>query len=298
MENPFKRACSPELDAILGKKIYTLGDGIGYVMPVDYMGNDCTIANCARVSYAKGTKQIRDFKGLIKFLMRHSHSSPFEMCKIMFQMRIPLFAQRQVVRHRSGTTSADKIQNLNEESGRFSVLENEVYIPPVSRMCEQSSKNKQQSGNPLPPEVASSLREELEDKQKSLYEFYTHLLDSGLVRELSRTALSQSQYISCVFCMDAHNLMHFMKLRLGEEAQYEVKVYAEAMAETFKIWLPATYDAWVEYRRDSVMFSATEIKYVIAKMTGSSTEGILDGMSKGEEREFFDKLEQYGYHCG
>ena len=296
-ENSFKRACSPELDAILGKKIYTLGDGIGYIMPVDYLGNDCTIANCARVSYAGGTKQVRDYKGLIRFLIRHSHTSPFEMCKIMFQMRIPLFAQRQMVRHRTGTTSSDKIMNLNEESGRYSVLLDEVYIPAPERMCSQSLTNKQQSGDQLDPDTALELQHQMEEMHGELYQLYTDLINRGLVRELSRTVLSQSQYITCVFCMDAHNLMHFMKLRLGAGAQYEIKVYAQAIADIFKVWLPETFSAWEEYSLNAVMMSATEMKFLrsLWATVGGKTllddlSTILAGMSAGEKREFMKKI--------
>lgn len=289
-ENSFKRSSSPELDAILGKKIFTLGDEIGYITPVEYMGTDETVANCARVSYAEGTKQIRDYKGLIRFLIRHSHTSPFEMCKIMFQMRIPLFAQRQMVRHRTGTTSPDKMMNLNEESGRYSILKEEVYIPSPQRMCGQSETNKQQSGAQLDPEEAGSMVQQITETHSDLYIFYQSLLERGLARELSRTVLSQSQYISCVLCFDAHNLMHFMKLRLGDGAQYEIKVFAQAMADVFKIWLPETAKAWEEYKLHSETMSATEMRYIRAALKGESAEGILDGMSKGERKEFADKL--------
>jgi thymidylate synthase (FAD) len=295
--NITKRSISEGIEALLFEKVPVLGGGSGYIMPVDYMGNDETIVTSARVSYAKGTSKVRGTKELIRFLLRHRHSSPFEMASVTFQMRIPLFANAQMVRHRKGRTASDESQKRNEESGRYSVLEEEYYIPEPERMCSQSKTNKQQSGDRLPEEVASKLVSDLETKHSEIYKFYRELLDQGLARELSRTVLSQAQYISCVFQMDAHNLMHFMKLRLGDDAQYEIRVYAQAMADVFKAWLPETHDAWEEYCLNAVTMSATEMKFLRSLWTTVGGQTLMDslspvlaGMSAGEKTEFMKKI--------
>lgn len=282
MANVTKRPISEGMESVLGIKEYVFGDGIGYLVPVDYMGNDETIANTARTSYAEGTKQVRDYKGLIRYLMRHMHSSPFEFCEATFQLRIPLYACTQLLRHRTG--------NFNAESGRYSVMKEECYIPEESRMSGQSSTNKQQSGDKLPPEEATDIRDCMKEESVRVYDFYHSLLERGLARELSRGFTPQCQYVTIVFKMDAKNLMHFMKLRLGEGAQYEIKVYAQAIADIFKVWLPETFSAWEEYSLNAVTMSATEMRFIRAYLRGESTDGILDHLSKGERREFAEKL--------
>jgi len=209
----------------------------GYVLLVDVMGNDDAIADAARVSYDKGTTQVRNNERLIKYLYKHDHSSPFEQVEFKFEVKLPMFVARQMVRHRTAS--------LNEVSARYSVLEDEFYVPELERLNTQHSKNKQQSSTEViqnPEEV----RDKIIELQKKSYETYLELLDQGLVRELARNVLPVSIYTKWVWKIDLKNLLHFIRLRESSDAQYEIKVYAEAMLELIEPYVPITIEAYRE----------------------------------------------------
>ena len=274
-------------DSIINKEIKCLDKG--FIRLVDYMGDDSSIVQAARVSYGKGTKSVTEDKGLIRYLMRHSHTSPFEMVEFKFHVKLPIFVARQWIRHRTA--------NVNEYSGRYSEMKDEFYIPEPEQIRSQSAVNKQgRASEPMPRDESEKIIDKYEKIQNLLFADYTDLLDTGLARELARINLPLSTYTEWYWKIDLHNLFHFLRLRLDVHAQYEIRVYAEAMAKIVKEIVPLAYGAFEDYVLNKIVFSAIESQ-VLKKMIGSNVITDEDelksyGLSKGEIREFIEKIKK------
>ncbi|MEK7465384.1 MAG: FAD-dependent thymidylate synthase [Patescibacteria group bacterium] len=247
-----KRAVSPGGEKWLGQAIRCLDHGFVYL--VDYMGNDEAIAQAARVSYGKGTKKTSEDQGLIRYLLRHRHTTPFEMVEFKFHCKLPIFVARQWIRHRTA--------NVNEYSGRFSEMSKEFYLPEPKVISVQSQGNKQGRGNALSPEEAEVVRNILKSDFDIVYGDYEQLLEKNVARELARIGLSVANYTEWYWKIDLHNLFHFLSLRLDAHAQYEIRVFAEAMADIVKDTVPFAFKAFEDYRLNAMQLTAVEMKMV------------------------------------
>jgi thymidylate synthase (FAD) len=256
------RISVPEADAILDHPFPVLDKG--FVRLVDYMGGDARVVQSARVSYGEGTKTVREDAGLINYLMKNAHTSPFEQVVLTFHMKLPIFVARQVIRHRTA--------RLNEISGRYSVMKDEFYVPATERVQAQSEVNKQGSGAALAPEVAASVRETLAAEQAELYAHYEGFLAQDVARELARVNLPLSLYTEWYWQIDLHNLFHFLRLRLDWHAQAEVRAYAEAMAAIAKRVAPLCYEAFEEHVLEGRRFSRKELTALRAMLQGHSVD--------------------------
>jgi thymidylate synthase (FAD) len=203
------------------------------------MGDDSSIVQAARVSYGKGTKQSKQDAGLIDYLMRNDHTSPFEMCEIKLHIKMPLFVARQWLRHRTAS--------VNEYSARYSVLHDEFYVPNISRICAQSQSNKQASGEALPPQTAKEIISTIKSVSKLAHDKYKELINLGLAREIARNIIPLNTYTELYWKIDLHNLLRFIKLRNSSHAQYEIRVYAERIQELLKFWVPLVYESFVRH---------------------------------------------------
>ncbi len=289
---PTRRAVAPALEKILYKPINILDHG--FIRVIDYMGDDGAIVQAARVSYGKGTKKTQDDAGLINYLMRHRHTTPFEMCEIKYHVKLPIFVARQWIRHRTA--------NVNEYSARYSLLDKEYYIPQPDQLGAQAQSNRQGRGDTLEGEDAARVLDLLRDDAEQCYAHYEEMVnedESGnkldenrpaLARELARMNLTLNTYTQWYWKIDLHNLMHFLSLRADSHAQYEIRVYAEAMLETLGLWLPLVYDAYINYRHGSVMLSASGLDVVKRLLDGEAVSQENSSMSKREWRELMDKL--------
>ena len=271
-ENKTKRVTAPELEKILYEAIPILDHG--FVRVVDYMGDDTSIVQAARVSYGKGTKKVSTDSGLIKYLMRHWHSTPFEMCEIKYHVKLPIFIARQWIRHRTA--------NVNEYSARYSILDKEFYLPATEHLATQSQNNRQGRGDILEGEQAKKVLELLKGDAEQTYNNYETMLnerydgsiinedEAGLARELARMNLTLNTYTQWYWKTDLLNLMNFLRLRADSHAQYEIRAYADAMLDTVKKWVPITYEAFMDYR-----VGGTEVS--------SKGKAIIQKLIKGEE---------------
>lgn len=283
-----KRAVSPELEAVLYDAIPVLDHG--FVRVIDYMGTDSAIVQAARVSYGAGTKKVNEDAGLINYLLRHRHTTPFEMCEIKFHIKLPIFIARQWIRHRTA--------NVNEYSGRYSIMDKEFYLPKPEHLAAQSKQNHQGRGETLTGAEAIRALEILEQDSINAYEHYEELLNGdeagnirdeskqGLARELARMNLPVNYYTQWYWKIDLHNLLHFLALRADPHAQYEIRVYAEAMLELVKKWVPITYSAFMDYRMGAAEISAKGMACLKRMLAGEQVTQETSGMSKGEWREF------------
>lgn len=270
------RVVIPEAEALLDQEIPVLDKG--FVRLVDYMGGDERIVQSARVSYGSGTKTVRQDRGLIHYLMKHWHTSPFEQVQLTFHTKMPIFVARQWVRHRTA--------RLNEISGRYSVMKDEFYVPSPENIRPQSTNNKQGRSEDRYTEVEESeIREMFEGEQKAVYKNYEALLEKNLARELARNNLPLSLYTEWYWQIDLHNLFHFLRLRMDPHAQYEIRVYAEAMARCAKAVAPIAYEAFEEHILGSVAFSRAECEALAAMLAGEVI--VLEGKPK---QAFEDKL--------
>lgn len=259
----------------------------GFVRLIDYMGDDAAIVQAARVSYGKGTKSVTEDKGLLRYLMRHKHTSPFEMVEFKFHVKLPIFVARQWIRHRTA--------NVNEYSGRYSEMKDEFYVPDLSQIRPQSALNKQgRADETLPADTAEQIVNSYRNTQKLLFDEYSGLLEKDLARELARINLPLSNYTEWYWKIDLHNLFHFLRLRLDTHAQYEIRVYAEAIANIIKQVVPLAYEAFKDYTLNSITFSALElsaVKKMLDKSVLLSDEELkIIGLSVGEIREFKQKV--------
>lgn len=252
-----------EAEAILDQEIPVLDKG--FVRLVDYMGSDDRIVQSARVSYGKGTKTVRQDRGLINYLMRNRHTSPFEQVVLTFHTKMPVFVARQWVRHRTA--------RLNEISGRYSVMEDEFYVPKAEDISAQAVDNKQgRDGDPLPPDLVEHIQAQLIEGQRAGYEAYEALLETGLARELARINLPISLYTQWYWQVDLHNLFHFLELRLDPHAQYEIRAYAEVMLDMAEKVAPIATEAFREHILGGTSFSAREYQVVRALAKGEQFE--------------------------
>ena len=272
------RTVVPEADALIDQEIRVLDKG--FVRLVDYLGGDERIVQSARVSYGAGTKTVRQDRGLIHYLMRNEHTSPFEQVLLTFHCKMPIFVARQWVRHRTA--------RLNEISGRYSIMKDEFYLPEAGQMRGQSGDNKQARGDvELPDPLVEKMLKQMEDDQAVVYAHYEQMLEGGLARELARTNLPLSLYTEWYWQIDLHNLFHFLRLRMDAHAQYEIRVFAEAMAECAKAVSPLAYEAFEEHVLNGVRFSRKECVAI-----GKILEGREGGL-KGRSLAIFEqKLEK------
>ena len=274
------RAISPGMEAHL----YTAHPVLdhGFVRVIDYMGDDAAICQAARVSYGRGTKSVQNDEGLIRYLMRHWHSTPFEMCEIKLHVKLPVFVARQWIRHRTA--------NVNEYSARYSILDREFYIPAPEALAAQSSTNNQGRGAALDPEEAARVLDILRSDAMRAYDHYEAMIategQQGLARELARMNLPANIYTQWYWKTDLHNLLHFLRLRADAHAQYEIRVYAEAICKIVADWVPHTWRAFEDYRLGGATLSATALDCVRRMLKGEAVTQETSGMSKGEWREF------------
>lgn len=239
-----------KIEEIIGKEFPVLDHG--FVRLVDLMGDDSSICQAARVSYGKGTKTVREDRTLLRYLMRHLHTSPFEMVELKFHIRLPIFIARQWIRHRTA--------NVNEYSGRYSEMTDEFYIPELSQIRTQSEVNKQaRSEVEFDITKAEEITSNMRKSQEESYSEYKSYVDEGVAREIARINLPLSSYTEWYWKIDLHNLFHFLKLRLDHHAQYEIRVYAEVIANILKQILPMSYEAFEDYILNSVTFSSAEL---------------------------------------
>ncbi|OOY32930.1 FAD-dependent thymidylate synthase [Thioclava sp. F36-6] len=277
------RAVSPGME----KRLYTAHEVLdhGVVRVIDYMGDDNAIVQAARVSYGRGTKTVNSDAGLIRYLMRHWHSTPFEMCEVKFHVKLPVFVARQWIRHRTA--------NVNEYSARYSILDREFYIPEASQLAAQSSQNHQGRGQVLEGAEATRVLDILRDDAMRAYDHYEDMLTpdedegkQGLARELARMNLPTNIYTQWYWKVDLHNLFHFLRLRADSHAQYEIRVYAETMCDIVRDWVPAAYSAFEDYRLGGVNLSGKAVELLKRRLAGEEITQETSGMSKGEWREF------------
>ena len=293
-ENKTKRVTAPELEKILNEAIPILDHG--FVRVVDYMGDDTSIVQAARVSYGKGTKKVSTDSGLIKYLMRHWHSTPFEMCEIKYHVKLPIFIARQWIRHRTA--------NVNEYSARYSILDKEFYLPAPEHLAAQSQNNRQGRGNVLEGDQAIKVLDLLKGDAEQTYNNYETMLNErydgsvinedgvGLARELARMNLTLNTYTQWYWKTDLLNLMNFLRLRADSHAQYEIRAYADVMLDTVKKWAPITYEAFMDYRVGGTEVSAKG-KVIIQKLIkGENVDLESSGLSK---REWNELMESFGF---
>jgi thymidylate synthase (FAD) len=277
---PTLRAVSEGIEAHLYRAHPVLDHG--FVRVIDYMGDDAAIVQAARVSYGRGTKAVQNDEGLIRYLMRHWHSTPFEMCEIKLHVKLPVFVARQWIRHRTA--------NVNEYSARYSILDREFYIPAPEHLAAQSTVNNQGRGAVLEGEEAARVLDLLRADAMRAYDHYEEMLSQegqqGLARELARMNLPANVYTQWYWKVDLHNLFHFLRLRADAHAQYEIRVYAETICDLVRDWVPIAYAAFEDYRMGGVTLSAKAVDCLRRMLSGEVVTQETSGMSKGEWREF------------
>ena len=285
---PTRRATVPALEAMLYEATPVLDHG--FVRVIDYMGDDGAVVQAARVSYGRGTRKVSEDAGLIRYLMRHRHSTPFEMCEIKFHVKLPIFVARQWIRHR--------MANVNEYSARYSILDREFYIPAPENLAAQSSVNRQGRGDVLQGAEAEQVLDLLRGDAMQTYDHYAQMLNEdgadparqGLARELARMNLTLNTYTQWYWKSDLHNLLNFLGLRADGHAQYEIRVYADAMLRAVEAWVPETFAAFREYRMGAVTLSAGMMGVVRRMLAGEAVEQGGSGLSKREWGELMESL--------
>ena len=287
------RVTSSSLENILYKPFKVLDSG--FIRVIDYMGDDSAIVQSARVSYGEGTKKVSNDKGLIRYLMKNWHTTPFEMCEIKFHIKLPIFIARQWIRHRTA--------NVNEYSARYSILDKEFYIPKPEHMSTQSTTNKQGRGSNLSKKDTEKFIKILKDDADRNYKHYENMLNenqsgkiiddnkAGLTRELARINLTLNTYTQWYWKIDLHNLLHFLYLREDSHAQYEIQAYAEIILNKIvKRWVPHTYSAFKEFQLESYNLSKTAIEVIKKKLQGKKISYEKSGLSKREWAELTNKF--------
>ncbi len=274
------RAVSDGMEAHLYKAQPVLDHG--FVRVIDYMGDDGAIVQAARVSYGAGTRHVQNDEGLIRYLMRHWHSTPFEMCEVKLHVKLPVFVARQWIRHRTA--------NVNEYSARYSILDREFYIPAADQLAAQSTVNNQGRGAVLEGAEAARVLEMLKSDADRSYDHYEAMLSTdgqqGLARELARMNLPMNIYTQWYWKVDLHNLFHFLRLRADAHAQYEIRVYADLIAACVRDWVPLAFAAFEDYRMGGMNLSGKAVAVVKRRLAGEVVTQETSGMSKGEWREF------------
>jgi thymidylate synthase (FAD) len=292
--NSTKRVTSSELEKVLYEAIPVLDHG--FIRVIDYMGDDSSIVQSARVSYGKGTKKVSTDEGLIRYLMRHWHSTPFEMCEIKYHVKLPIFIARQWIRHRTA--------NVNEYSARYSILDKEFYIPAKEQLSAQATNNRQGRGDLITGQQADEVLKILKDDAVRTYDNYEKMLNerfdgtiidekkSGLARELARMNLTLNSYTQWYWKTDLLNLMNFLFLRGDSHAQYEIRVYAEKMLDTVKKWVPITHAAFLDYRVGAAHLSSKGLKIVKSMINGNKVSYEDSGLSKREWNELMEVIDK------
>ena len=286
------RPTVPALEAMLYQAIPILDHG--FVRVIDYMGDDAAIVQAARVSYGRGTRRVSEDAGLIRYLMRHRHSTPFEMCEIKYHVKLPIFVARQWIRHRTA--------NVNEYSARYSILDREFYIPAPEHLAAQAVSNRQGRGAVLEGAEAAEVLDLLRDDAARNYDHYAAMLNEdasgtpvdpsrqGLARELARMNLTLNTYTQWYWKTDLHNLFHFLSLRADPHAQYEIRVYAEAMLNTVEAWVPRACAAFRDYRLGAVTLSAQMLAVVKRMLEGEAVDQPSSGLNRREWTELMGSL--------
>jgi thymidylate synthase (FAD) len=287
-----RRATVPALEEILYEALPVLDHG--FVRVIDYMGDDGAIVQAARVSYGRGTRRVSEDRGLINYLMRHRHSTPFEMCEIKYHVKLPIFVARQWIRHRTA--------NVNEYSARYSILDKEFYIPAPEHLAAQASTNRQGRGDVLEGAAAQRVLDLLRDDAERAYAGYADMLNEdetgaprdpswpGLARELARMNLSLNFYTQWYWKTDLHNLLHFLSLRADPHAQYEIRAYADTMLDTVERWTPLAHAAFLEYRMHAATISAAGLAVIRRMLAGEAVDQASSGLSVREWRELMTTL--------
>lgn len=286
-----RRVISPALEEMLYVPIKVLDHG--FIRVIDYMGNDTSIVQAARVSYGAGTKQTSQDQNLISYLMRHAHTTPFEMCDIKLHIKLPIFVARQWIRHRTAS--------VNEYSGRYSIMSDEYYIPSAAHLCPQSLNNKQgRAGQELSAEQQQHILNILKQDASQCYQHYIEMLNEdregkiidenteGLTRELARMNLTMNYYTEWYWKINLHNLLHFLALRADHHAQYEIRVYAQIILGIVAEWVPMTHKAFTEYRTHGVKLSRTAAEVIKRRLRGEVVTYADSGMSKREWAELLE----------
>ncbi|HTP54661.1 MAG TPA: FAD-dependent thymidylate synthase [Thermoplasmata archaeon] len=289
---PMVRPSTPAADREIGVRHPVLSHG--FVALVDYMGDDAAIVQAARVSYGRGTKTVRDDRGLVRYLMRHRHTTPFEMVELKFLVRLPIFVARQFIRHRTGS--------FNEASARYSIVPDEYELLPAEAIRRQSTRNRQGRGDPLPPETVARFRDDLDRISRDAYAAYEKALNAGVAREVARLVLPVSYYTQWYWKTNLWNLFHFLSLRLDLHAQEEIRVYAAELARLGRLVAPIAFEAFEEFEIRGLVLTQRERTAVRALLDGQSPESACaraglaltreDGtpMTTGEGVEFLEKL--------
>jgi len=274
------RTTVPNMERHLYKAFKVLDHG--FIRVIDYMGDDSAIVQAARVSYGQGTKKARDDSGLINYLMRHWHSTPFEMCEIKLHIKLPVFVARQWIRHRTA--------NINEYSARYSILDNEFYIPSEDNLAAQSQNNNQGRGKVLKGKEAAIVLETLKSDSFRCYDNYERMLSQdgqdGLARELARMNLTMNIYTQWYWKTNLHNLFNFLRLRADSHAQYEIRVYAEEILRIIYDWVPAAVAAFKDYRLEAVQISGKGLVCIRRMLAGEKVDAKSSKMTAGEWQEF------------
>jgi thymidylate synthase (FAD) len=289
---PTARPTVPALEALLYTPIEVLDHG--FVRVIDYMGDDAAIVQAARVSYGRGTRRVSEDSGLIRYLMRHRHSTPFEMCEIKYHIKLPIFVARQWIRHRTA--------NVNEYSARYSILDREFYIPAPEHLAAQSVANRQGRGDVLDGDEAAEVLTLLRDDAARNYDHYAAMLNEdadgkpvdpvrqGLARELARMNLTLNTYTQWYWKIDLYNLFHFLSLRADAHAQYEIRVYADAMLRTVEAWVPIACQAFRDYRLGAATLSAGMLEVVKRMLSGQTVTQTDSGLNRREWVELMGVL--------
>lgn len=255
----------------------------GFIRVIDQMGNDDAIIQAARVSYGTGTKTVSEDRGLIRYLMRHQHTTPFEMCEIKFHVKLPLFVARQWVRHRTAS--------INEYSARYSVLDKEFYVPALKDIKPQSTTNKQGGDGKFNINEEVEIQNTIMGSGLKQYDVYQELLGKDLARETARMVLPTNIYTQWYWKVDLHNLFHFLKLRADPHAQKEIRVYAQEICFYLRTWVPIAYEAFVDYQLEAKTFSRMEMEVLRNALgSGFDIDSVHNNLSAREEKEFFSKI--------
>ena len=285
------RPISRGLENMLYKPLKVLDRG--FIRVVDYMGNDSSIVQAARVSYGKGTKKKSEDEGLIRYLLRHRHTTPFEMCEIKLHIKLPIFIARQWIRHRTAS--------INEYSARYSILEDEFYIPKKYYLAEQSSSNKQGRGDNIDEKSASKILKILKEDSLNCYKNYSWMLNEknsdqydnnrpSLSRELARINLTLNTYTQWYWKIDLHNFMHFVSLRADSHSQFEIREYGKTLLKILSKWTPLSYKAFLSYRLNSAELSMESINVIKKMISGKKVKKDKSNLSNREWKELQDLL--------
>lgn len=286
-----RRAVSQGLEGVLLKPIELLDHG--FVRVVDYMGDDSAVVQAARVSYGRGTKQVSEDRGLIRYLMRHNHTTPFEMASIKLHVKLPIFVARQWIRHRTAS--------VNEYSARYSILDKEFYIPSEENVAAQSTTNRQGRSELLNDEDTKQILSILRQDAENNYEHYQWMLNSpdsasfdpdrqGLARELARINLTLGTYTQWYWKIDLHNLLHFLRLRADPHAQHEIREYAQVILQLLQLWVPLTYEAFMDYKMGAVTLSRISASVIRRLIAGEQVSFETSGLSAREWRELVEEF--------